>query len=206
MPDDYAAHTKKLAARFEGLGTTLLATGEHEYTRYGYQQLIEAGVGLLQPDVMWMGGPTEFSRIVAQANAQGVDVVPHGCVYGYYMAMAFESINLAEFMMMSEQGDSIEPNFGSVFTNEPLPEDGYITLPDTPGFGLELNREGARLGAPHYDRKLTGQTPRNTGGGTPCDPCRASKTRGGRADASPFGRCALSAAAAFFARASVQKL
>ena len=152
MPDDYASHAK-LADRFEGLGTTTyFATGEHEYTRYGYQQLIEAGVGLLQPDVMWMGGPTEFSRIVAQASAQGVDVVPHGCGgYGYYMAMAFESINLAEFMMMSEQGDSIEPNFGSVFTNEPLPENGYITLPDTPGFGLELNREALGLVRP-YDR------------------------------------------------------
>lgn len=152
MPDDYASHAK-LADRFEGLGTTTyFATGEHEYTRYGYQQLIEAGVGLLQPDVMWMGGPTEFSRIVAQASAQGVDVVPHGCgVYGYYMAMAFESINLAEFMMMSEQGDSIEPNFGSVFTNEPLPENGYITLSDTPGFGLELNREALGLVRP-YDR------------------------------------------------------
>ena len=79
-------------------------------------------------------------------------MVPHGCgVYGYYMAMAFESINLAEFMMMSEQGDSIEPNFGSVFTNEPLPEDGYITLPDTPGFGLELNRAALGLVRP-YDR------------------------------------------------------
>jgi len=152
MPDDYASHAK-LADRFEGLGTTTyFATGEHEYTRYGYQQLIEAGVGLLQPDVMWMGGATEFSRIVAQASVQGIDVVPHGCgVYGYYMAMAFESINLAEFMMMSEQGDSIEPNFGSVFTNEPLPENGYITLSDTPGFGLELNREALGLVRP-YDR------------------------------------------------------
>ncbi len=149
MPDEYVAHAK-LAERFAGLGTsTYFATGEHEYTRYGYQQLIDAGVGLLQPDVMWMGGPTEFARVVAQASARAVTVVPHGCgVYGYYMAMAFDHINLAEFLMMGEKADTIEANFGTMFTNEPLPEAGYITLPDTPGFGLELNREALNLARP----------------------------------------------------------
>lgn len=69
-------------------------------------------------------------------------MVPHGCgVYGYFMAMAFPSISLAEFMIMSENADAIEPNFGSMFIDEPLPVDGYITLPHTkPGWGLELNK------------------------------------------------------------------
>ena len=52
MPDEHAAHAK-LTERLEGLGATAyFATGEHEYTRYGFQQLIDAGVDLLQPDVM----------------------------------------------------------------------------------------------------------------------------------------------------------
>ena len=68
------------------------------------------------------------------------------------MAMAFEQINLAEFMMMSPKGDSIEPNFGTVFKSEPLPEEGYITLPETPGFGLELNRETLNLERPYPER------------------------------------------------------
>ena len=153
MPDEYAAHGK-LAENLAGLGcTAYFATGEHEYTRHGFQQLINAGVNLLQPDVMWMGGPTEFARVAALANAQGVQVVPHGCgVYGYYMAMPFGEITIAEFMMMSERADSIEPNFGSMFKNEPLPDSGYITLPDTPGFGLELNRDSLNLIRP-YDRR-----------------------------------------------------
>ena len=150
MPDEYVAHAK-LARKLEGLGTTIyFATGEREYTRHGFQQLIDAGVGLLQPDVMWMGGPTEFARVVAQASSQAVAVVPHGCgVYGYYMAMAFEHINLAEFLMMSEKADTIEPNFGTLFLNEPLPEAGYITLPDTPGFGVELNQDALNLMRPY---------------------------------------------------------
>ena len=102
-----------------------------------------------QPDVMWMGGVSEFVKVVALASACGVPVVPHGCgVYGYYMAMAFGHITLAEFMMMGEQADTIEPNFGTLFRNEPLPEGGYISLSDSPGFGLELNKEKLNLVRP----------------------------------------------------------
>ena len=152
MPDEYVGHAK-LARKLEGQGcSAYFATGEHEYTHHGYQQLIDAGVNLLQPDVMWMGGPTEFARVVAIASVQSVAVVPHGCgVYGYYMAMAFNHIGLAEFMMMSEKADTIEPNFGSMFTNEPLPDAGYIELPRTPGFGLELNRDALHVSRP-FDR------------------------------------------------------
>merc|ERR1712070_131790 len=152
MPDEYEAHAS-LARKMEGMGSTAyLATGEHEYTRWGYQQLIKAGVGLIQPDVMWMGGPTEFARVVATASAQGCAVVPHGCgVYGYYMAMAFGHIPCCEFMMMSDQADKILPNFGTLFKKEPLPKDGYISLPNTPGFGLELDKERLNLVRP-FDR------------------------------------------------------
>lgn len=73
-----------------------------------------------------MGGPTEFSptefsKFVAFASAQSVAVVPHGGgVYGYYMAMAFEHIRLAEFMMISESADKFEPNFGKVFNRNEI--------------------------------------------------------------------------------------
>jgi L-rhamnonate dehydratase len=67
------------------------------------------------------------------------------------MAMCFNHVTLAEFMMMSEKADKIEPNFGTVFKNEPLPKDGYITLSDKPGFGLELNKEALNLHRP-FDR------------------------------------------------------
>ncbi len=152
MPDDYEGHRRLSEKMKAHTGGAVLATGEHEYTRYGYQQLIDTGVDLIQPDVMWMGGPTEFIRVAALANSRAVNVIPHGCgVYGYYMAMALEHVALAEFMMMSEQADRIEPNFGSMFQSEPLPENGYISLPDTPGFGLELNHDALNLTRP-FDR------------------------------------------------------
>lgn len=153
MPDEYRSH-RKLADKMTAMGcTTFFATGEHEYTSHGYQELILAGVDLIQPDVMWMGGPTAFRKVAALAEAQGVKVVPHGCgPWGYYMAMAFAEITVAEFMMMSEKADKIWPNFGTVFVEEPLPVDGYITLSNKPGFGLELNKEKLHLVRPYPER------------------------------------------------------
>ena len=58
VPDDYAGH---LAVK-DALKSlpTMLATAEHEYTRYGYKQLIDSGaVDVLQPDITWLGGITE---------------------------------------------------------------------------------------------------------------------------------------------------
>jgi hypothetical protein len=51
---------------------------------------------------------------------------------------------MAEFLNLSPKSDKIIPYFGSIFTDEPLPKDGFIDLPDRPGFGVTLNREGLK--------------------------------------------------------------
>ena len=35
-------------------------------------------------------------------------------------------------------------DFGGLFPDEPLPKDGWIDLPDRPGFGVTLKRDGLR--------------------------------------------------------------
>ena len=54
---------------YEGFGrlnaeikSTRIATGEHEYTRYGFRQLLEhARASIWQPDIHWCGGLTEVA-------------------------------------------------------------------------------------------------------------------------------------------------
>jgi L-rhamnonate dehydratase len=46
---------------------------------------------------------------------------------------------MAEFINLSPNSDKITPYFGSIFDNEPLPKNGFIKLPDKPGFGVNLN-------------------------------------------------------------------
>jgi hypothetical protein len=74
----------------------------------------------------------------------------------YHLQMAFPNCPIAEFLILSPDADRIVPTFGSLFTDEPLPEGGYISLPpDKPGFGVTLNREGIHLERPHPHTPLT---------------------------------------------------
>ena len=51
---------------------------------------------------------------------------------------------MAEFLNLSPKSDKIIPYFGNVFLDEPLPQNGFIDLPDRPGFGVTLNRDGLK--------------------------------------------------------------
>ena len=145
MPDDYAGYSE-LKKR---LPETFISTGEHEYTRYGFSQLIECGVDILQPDLTWCGGMTEVRRITSMAASRDIPVIPHGSgIYSWHHQVSFPNTPFAEFLMLSPKGDKATPQFGSLFINEPLPENGQLYLSDEPGFGIELNRTTNELHRP----------------------------------------------------------
>jgi len=139
-PDDYEGYEEVKKAL---QGITMLTTAEHEYTRYGFRELIKRRVvDILQPDITWLGGMTEARRVVAMAAAYDILVIPHGSsIYSYHLQYAFQNCPLAEFINLSPEADKITPYFGGLFPDEPLPKDGFIDLPDRPGFGITLNRE-----------------------------------------------------------------
>jgi len=73
-PDDYAG----MARLRQQIRSTRLATGEHEYTRYGFRLLLEhQAAEIWQPDIHWCGGLTELRRIAALAAAYDIPVIPH---------------------------------------------------------------------------------------------------------------------------------
>lgn len=146
-PDDYEG----CAALKAAVSSCLFTGGEHEYTRYGYRELIARQCyDILQPDLTWVGGMTEARRIVAMAAAYDLPVIPHGSgIYAYHLQLAFSNCPMAEFLMMSPAADEITPIFGELFLDEPLPQDGFMRLPDKPGWGVELNRAGLKLRRPY---------------------------------------------------------
>ena len=119
-------------------------TAEHEYTRYGFRQLIaERVIDILQPDVMWVGGLTETLRIAAHASAYDTPVVPHGSgPYSYHFIASQTGPAFCEYVAASPDGKSIQPVFGKLFGGEPMPVNGRMKIPDSPGFGMELRDRG----------------------------------------------------------------
>ena len=69
-------HVKAMGEVAQRLDITVSA-GEQTYTLAGLADLIAAGVRMVQPDIVKMGGITGLMRCVALANAHGVELVPH---------------------------------------------------------------------------------------------------------------------------------
>ena len=140
IPDDYWGYRELRQKAPRGM---LISTGEHESTRYGFRMLLEMGCAdILQPDVGWCGGITELIKISALADAYGALVVPHGSsVYSYHFVITRTNSPFAEFLMMAPEADEVVPMFSPLLVGEAVPVNGRMKVPDTPGFGVELNPE-----------------------------------------------------------------
>jgi len=140
-PDDI----KGLSILRRALPQLKWTTGEHEYSKYGFRNLITSrAVDILQPDVMWVGGLTELLKITAMAAAYDIPVVPHGSgPYSYHFAVSQNNTPFSEIICNAPDGLSVRPVFGNLFLNEPVPVNGKIEVSqlDKPGFGMELNPE-----------------------------------------------------------------
>jgi L-rhamnonate dehydratase len=170
-PDDYDGY-RRVTETLKTAGSSLmLSAGEHEYTRYGFRQLIDH-IDIVQPDVTWMGGLTEARRVVAMAAANDRLVIPHGSsVYSYHLQYAFTNCPVAEYINLSPQADTTVPYFGDLFFDEPLPSDGFIDLPPSkPGFGLTLDMSKLRRPYERTDECSRKQAEKNiTGNKEACE-------------------------------------
>src|SRR5437763_4711297 len=115
-----------------------IATGEHEYTRWGFLQLLQAeAVDVIQSDPDWCGGVSEPGKICTLASAFGKHVVPHGhSIHAAVHVIAAQSpavCPMAEFLLraqLTKQGQLVSRMW---------PENGSIALPTEPGRGLALD-------------------------------------------------------------------
>jgi L-alanine-DL-glutamate epimerase-like enolase superfamily enzyme len=120
-----------------------IAGGEHEFTIYGFRELIEAkAVDYIQFDTNRVGGLTQARKIAALAEAYSIPVIPHaGQMHNYHIVMASLNSPMAEFFppVDVEVGNEL---FWYIFKGEPMPKDGFIDLDEsTPGLGLSVDEQ-----------------------------------------------------------------
>jgi L-alanine-DL-glutamate epimerase-like enolase superfamily enzyme len=121
-----------------------IAGGEHEFTLYGFRELLEArALDYIQFDTNRVGGITQARKIAALAEAHSIPVIPHaGQMHNYHIVMASLNSPMAEYFPIVdvEVGNEL---FWYVFQGEPESQAGYINLDDnTPGLGLTINEAG----------------------------------------------------------------
>jgi L-rhamnonate dehydratase len=137
-PDDYEGFGKLSTA----IKSTQMATGEHEYTRYGFRLLLAyKAAAIWQPDLTWCGGLSEMRHIGALASAYNIPVIPHagwshGCAH--YILATTNSPWCEMFMPPPGGPPEVYRQFEEENSITRGPEGIYMRPPDRPGFGWEL--------------------------------------------------------------------
>jgi L-alanine-DL-glutamate epimerase-like enolase superfamily enzyme len=138
IPDDIHGY-----AELKAYGRVPIAGGEHEFTLYGFRELIQArAVDYIQFDTSRVGGLTQARKIAALAEAHSIPVIPHaGQMHNYHLVMASLNSPMAEYFPFVdvEVGNEL---FWYIFKGEPVARDGFIDLDENlPGLGLTVYEE-----------------------------------------------------------------
>ena len=116
-----------------------VSAGEQTYTLAGLNDLIEAGVRMVQPDIVKMGGITGMLRCAALAHAHGVELVPHQTqpTIGHManLHLCATQLHATKPCEWNDPSDRTHP----VFENPPRPVEGLFRLPEGSGLGLRIN-------------------------------------------------------------------
>jgi L-alanine-DL-glutamate epimerase-like enolase superfamily enzyme len=136
VPDDLNSY-----ARLRQETSIPISGGEHEYTKYGFLDIIEKqAMDIIQPDLRRCGGFTEGRKISALAQAAGITVIPHA--YGVthiHFALADAAIPMVEYFPIPVWDDLPDSEIQPIFNGEPQPADGQVSIDPLPGLGVTVN-------------------------------------------------------------------
>ncbi len=127
--------------------TTPICTGEDIYLKENFKPLLESGgVSVIHPDVLTTGGILETKKIGDLAQEHAVNMAIHmaespiACLAAAHVAAATENFVALEYHSVGiDWWDDI---IISSKLPKPLVQDGFITMTDAPGLGIEdLNDE-----------------------------------------------------------------
>ena len=108
-----------------------VASGESEYTRYGFRDLIDAKAArVLMPDLQRVGGVSELLRVAQMGQAEGLAVSPH--LFMEHSLMLLGALPNASYLEHM-------PWFSPLFRESITIEDGSIEVPRRAGLGFTFD-------------------------------------------------------------------
>ncbi len=137
-PDNIAA----LAKASDSINLPV-ATGERLHNKYEYRELINLqAADILQPDITQTGGFLETKKIAAMGDMCYMTVAPHnvGGPVSTATALHFAACT-TNFKIQEHFNDFSEAWVKEAATGCPEVIDGYFSLPNGPGLGMELNED-----------------------------------------------------------------
>lgn len=131
-------HLKKFAQN----SCVPLCTGEDIYLADNYEKIMQAGVNVVHPDMLTVGGFMEMKKVGALCEKYGVSLAIHmaespiGFMAAIHAAAALKNVLAVEFHSVDH------PEWYNLVNPKVKLENGFMNVPDAPGLGIEsLNEE-----------------------------------------------------------------
>jgi galactonate dehydratase len=127
-----------------------LATGECLYTKFDFRQILaKQAADIVQPDICLAGGVMELKKIAGMADAHYVVVAPHNPMGPLATVINVHfAASTPNFLILEYHPDDDSPR-KDIIRDPMLVKDGYLPIPDKPGWGYEMNEEAFK----HYPAK-----------------------------------------------------
>lgn len=131
----------KALAKVAGKVDLPVATGERVHDRIEFRELFESqAADIIQPDVGHIGGILETRKLAATAEAHYVLVAPHNVGGSVLTAASLQVAGCTpNFKILEHFNDFADSEIKKVVKGAPVVEDGYFTLSEAPGLGVELD-------------------------------------------------------------------
>jgi galactonate dehydratase len=133
---------QQMAALRPKLGAPL-ATGECLYYKYEFNNLLSLDAAdILQPDILLCGGFTETKKIAAMAEANYRPLATHNPLspLSTWINVHFAA-SIPNFLILETHSHNIGevPESSKLVTKMLSPKNGYIDLPNEPGWGVDFD-------------------------------------------------------------------
>jgi galactonate dehydratase len=126
--------------------TTPICAGENLYLRHGFRDLlVSQAVDVIEPDIPKCGGLSESRKIANLAELYYVPFAPHNVSSPIgTMASAHVCATVPNFLAIEFHWTARDYWTTIITDKTDIIQDGFITLTDRPGIGVELDEEVAR--------------------------------------------------------------
>lgn len=126
--------------------STVICSGENQYTRFEFLELFtQKAVDVIMPDFAKVGGIAEAKRIADMADAHYIPVAPHNVSSPLgMMASCHVLASIPNFLFLEFHARDVPWWNDLCDGDKPFVENGFMTVSERPGLGVELNDKVAK--------------------------------------------------------------
>ncbi len=120
-----------------------ICISERLATRYQFREMLEAkAVDIVMYDLTWCGGISEAKKISDMADTYYIPTAPHTCGGPIlWFSTIHTATALTNFFIMESCYHFYNYQYPYFIKNVPVPKDGFVTVPEAPGLGIEFRPE-----------------------------------------------------------------